>query len=225
MSIIFNDFKYNIKNTHALRQCDFYVLQLKKSIACLFINLDTLKMWHERLSHLSNQNVVKLIHRVDIDLFKSSSFDFCVFCEKKNETKSHKNHITFERHFDDFIRDDLIRFFFYEYNEIYYFVVWICDKIKNSQMNVLIIKNETFFFFKFFLNHIKYERNKCTRFRIDNDDEFMRNEFKNWRKFREIRIEFFIVDNSQMNDCVERLNQIFMRKINIIFKNFKLFFK
>ena len=45
-------------------------------------------------------------------------------------------------------------------------------------MNILIIKNETFFF-NFFLDHINHERNKCICFRIDNDDEFIKNEFKN----------------------------------------------
>ena len=61
-------------------------------------------------------------------------------------------------------------------------------------MNDLIIKDETFFFSIFF-NHIKHERNKYTRLRIDNDDEFIKIEFKNWREFREIRIKFFIADN------------------------------
>ena len=129
------------------------------------------------------------------------------------------------RHFDDFIHDDLMKFFFCEYNEFYYFVVWICDKIKNFQMIVLIIKNKTCLFFNFFFNHIEHERNKCIRFRIDNDDEFMKNEFKNWREFREIRIEFFIVDNFQMNDCIERLNQTLMRKVNVMLKNFELSLK
>ena len=40
-------------------------------------------------------------------------------------------------------------------------------------MNVLIIKNETIFF-QFFFNHLKHEHNECTRFRIDNDDEFIK---------------------------------------------------
>ena len=105
-------------------------------------------MWHERLSHLNNWNVVKLIHRVDINFFKLSIFDFYILCEKINKTKFHKNHIAFEHHFDVFIFDNVMRFFFYEYNEIYYFIIWICDKIKNFQVNVLIIKDETFFFFQ-----------------------------------------------------------------------------
>ena len=161
-------------------------------------------MWHECLSHLNNQNVVKLIYRVEIDFFKSSSFDFCVFCERK---KRNFTKITLRLNVTLTILFMMIWWnFFCEYNEIYYFVVWICEKIKNSQMNILIIKNETFFFFKFFFNHIEHERNNCIRFQIDNDDEFMRNELKNWRESRKIRIEFFIIDNFQMNDCVERLN-------------------
>ena len=36
---------------------------------------------------------------------------------------------------------------------------------------------------------------------------------------RDIRLEFIIVDNSQINDCVERFNQILMRKVNTFLKN------
>ena len=36
---------------------------------------------------------------------------------------------------------------------------------------------------------------------------------------QDIRFEFIIVDNLQINNCVERFNQTFMRKINIFFKN------
>ena len=92
LSMIFNDFAIDIKDIYVFWQCDFYILQLKKLITCLFVNFDTLKIWHERLNYLSNQNVVKLIHRVDIDFFKSSSFDFYVFCEKKINDILQKSH-------------------------------------------------------------------------------------------------------------------------------------
>ena len=73
--------------------------------------------------------------------------------------------------------------------------------------------------FKFFLNCIEYNINKCIRIRIDNNFEYFNENFKKFIDKRNIRIEFIIVENFQINDCVERFNQTFMRKINIFFKN------
>ena len=61
--------------------------------------------------------------------------------------------------------------------------------------------------------------NKYTRIRIDNDIEYLNKNFKKFINKRNIRIEFIIAENFQINNCVERFNQIFMRKINIFFKN------
>ena len=79
--------------------------------------------------------------------------------------------------------------------------------------------------FKFFFNRIEHEKNKYIRIRIDNDIEYFNEIFMNYIVERNIRLKFIIVENSQMNDCVERFNQIIMRKINIFFKNNVIVFK
>ena len=82
------------------------------------------------------------------------------------------------------------------------------DKIKQLQMNTLLSKKslEILKSFKFFLNRIEHGINKCTRIRINNDFEYCNESFMKFIIERKIRIEFIIIENSQINDCVERFN-------------------
>ena len=82
------------------------------------------------------------------------------------------------------------------------------NKTKIFHVNMLFNKKsfEVLAFFKDFLKRIKHDMNKCIKIRIDNEREYFNDDFINYIKERNIRLEFIIVENSQMNDCVERLN-------------------
>ena len=67
--------------------------------------------------------------------------------------------------------------------------------------------------------------NKYIKICIDNEREYLNNDFINYIKKRNIRFEFITTENLQMNDCVEHLNQTLMRKTNTFFKNNNLHFK
>ena len=195
---------------------------------CLTVNQDTLKMWHERLNHLNIQNIIQMIHQHDIDFFKSSSSNSCIFCEKiNNKTKFHRKSIKSKRHVGDFIHDDLMNFFSKKQNDVYWVMIWINDFTQMFHMNILYDKTflEILISFKKFLNIIEHDYSRCIRLRIDNNDEFFENVFTVYREERDIIMKFFIVENSQMNECVERFNQIIMRKINTFLKNSKLLIK
>ena len=60
--------------------------------------------------------------------------------------------------------------------------------------------------FKKILKRIKHDMNKCIKIRINNEREYFNNNFINYINERNIRFKFTIVENSQMNNCVERLN-------------------
>ena len=195
---------------------------------CLIVNQNTLKMWHERLNHLNIQNIIQMTHQHDIDFFKSLSSNSCIFCERINDkTKSHRKSIKSERHVDDLIHDDLMNLFSKEQNDVYWIVIWINDFTQMSHMNILYDKTsfEVLTSFKKFLNIIEHDYFRCTRLRIDNNDEFFENVFTVYREKRDIIMKLFIVENFQMNECVERFNQIIMRKINTFLKNSKLLIK
>ena len=75
-------------------------------------------------------------------------------------------------------------------------------------MNILYDKTflEILISFKKFLNIIEHDYSRCIRLRIDNNDEFFENVFTIYREKRDIIMKFFIVENFQMNECVERFN-------------------
>ena len=66
---------------------------------------------------------------------------------------------------------------------------------------------------------IEYEYNKCIRIRMNNDEKYINENFETYCLKRNIRREFIIVENSQINNYAKRLNQILIRKINFILKN------
>ena len=54
---------------------------------------------------------------------------------------------------------------------------------------------------------------------MNNDEKYINENFETYCLKRNIRREFIIVENFQINDCAKRLNQIFIRKINFILKD------
>ena len=113
------------------------------------------------------------------------------------------------------------------YNDVFYVIVWMNDKIKIFHINILFNKKsfEILISFKIFLNRIKHDMNKCIKICINNEREYFNNNFINYINEKNIRLKFIIVENSQINEIVKRLNQTFMRKTNIFFKNNNLYFK
>ena len=195
MSIViidYDEFNVDAQKVRAINTIDLYILKITNSTKTLIaVNLDTLRIWHERLKHLSEQNVLKLTRQLssDIDLFKSSLNEVCVLCsrdEVKNE--SYKNHIESNRWSNDLIHVDVMKSMSsYEYNNVRYVCIWLCDKIKRSIVNSLVIKNEVFVFFEVLLDRNEDENNKCTRIRVDNDDEYFESAFKVWREKRNMK--------------------------------------
>ena len=94
-------------------------------------------------------------------------------------------------------------------------------------MNTLLSKKnlEILTLFKFFLNRIEHDMNKCIRIRIDNNIKYLNENFMKFTFEQNIRFEFIIAENFQINDGVERFNQTLMRKINIFLKNNGFVFK
>ena len=84
-----------------------------------------------------------------------------------------------------------------EYNKVKYLVIQIDDKIKRFIIYLLRDKRTDILsnFFRMFLNQSEHEKNRCTRLRMNNDDEFFNNKFDDFRFERDIKIEFIIIDN------------------------------
>ena len=48
--------------------------------------------------------------------------------------------------------------------------------------------------------------NKCIKIRMNNEREYFNNDFINYINEKNIRLKFIMVENSQMNKVVKRLN-------------------
>ena len=94
-------------------------------------------------------------------------------------------------------------------------------------MKIFVNKQKIEFFdsFKIFFDKIKYNYNKCIRIRMKNDEKYIDENLETYCLKRNIRREFIIVENSQINNCTKRLNRILMRKINFILKISNINFK
>ena len=221
--IIKNEFSIGINDIQALLRCDLYFVQLEDPVACVFVNSDTLRMWHERLGHLGNQNVIKLAHSVSIDLSKPPLSDPCLPCGRgAGKIEPHKDHIALGRHQADLIHGDLMGSFPVRgYNGAIYVAAWLDDKIKQSHVDILLSKEGSGVLasFKSFLERIEHGMNRCTRIRIDNGIEYLNEGFMDYIAERDIWLESITAENPQMNGSAERLNQTLMRKANIFLKN------
>ena len=229
LSIIKNGFSIGVNNIQVLLRCDLYFVQLEDLVVCVSVNFDILRMWHERLGHLGNQNIIKLAHSVSIDLSKSFFSDSCLSCDKRaGKIESHKNYIVSKRHQADLIHKDLMNSFSVRgYNDATWIAAWLDDKIKQFHVNTLLSKkgSEVLTSFKFFLGRIEHNMNRYTRIRIDNGKKYLNEGFMEYIAERDIRFEPTTAGNSQINGCVERFNQIIMRKVNTFLKDNDIVFK
>ena len=66
---------------------------------------------------------------------------------------------------------------------------------------------------------MKYNENKYTRIRFNNNKKYFNENFIDYIIERNIRFELIIANNSQINNLIECLNQTIIRKINIFLKN------
>ena len=221
-------FSIDNNDIHAVRQQGLYALQLDKFVICLFINSDTLQMWHERLDHVNKVSTIAMTQKAGIDLFKPSSTDPCIPCGKvAGKTKPHKSHIQSGRWIENLIHGDLMRPFSVGCNKARWTVCWLDNKTQISHVDTFYSKEvlDVLLSFKTFLDIIQHDFNRCTRIRIDNGFEFMRNVFATFRNEQSIRTELITADNFQMNGCAKRFNQTLMRKISTFHKDSKLSLK
>ena len=182
-------------------------------------------MWHERLGHAGKASTIAMAQKAGIDLSKPPPTDPCIPCGKAaGKTEPHKSHIQPGRWVGDLIHGDLMGPFLVGCNKARWTVCWLNNKTQISHVNTFYSKEalDVLSSFKTFLGIIQHDLNRCTRIRIDNSLEFMRNAFATFRNEQSIRTEPTTAGNPQMNGCAERLNQTLMRKTSTFHKDSRL---
>ena len=82
-----------------------------------------------------------------------------------------------------------------------------------------------FALFKFFFNCIEYNINKYIQICINNNKKYFNENFIKYIVERNIQFKSIIIKNFQINNNVERFNQIIICKINIFLNNNDIVFK
>jgi hypothetical protein len=116
---------------------------------------------------------------------------------------------------------DLVEFSIFN-DKTRYFVTFLCDFIKRSVIYVLRVKSNTFEVFKHFQLHNEHENNRIQRFRTNWERKYSNNEFDDYRFEHNIEWKSIVSKIFEQNEIVERLKQIIMLMINIMFKNVDL---
>lgn len=118
----------------------------KTDLALTAINGETVKMWHERLGHLGEQNIRRLATMSEgIDLSKSPPNDACVPCTVASlQTEPHKSFIEPGKHFLELVHSDLIGPLETAYSGVRYAVTFLEDFHKGSMIYFLTQKSDVF---------------------------------------------------------------------------------
>jgi hypothetical protein len=188
------------------------------------MNKTILNIWHVRLKHLREQNVRRLTKMSkEMNLIKSivdkNLCESCIIIKQKIE--SHSNFVIFDKHSLNLMWSDLIEFSISN-DKTRYFVTFLCDFIKRSMIYMLRVKSNTFEAFKHFQLHNEHENNRVRRFRTNWKEEYLSNEFDDYRFEHDIEWKSIVSKIFEQNEIVERLKQIIMSMINIMFKNVDL---
>ena len=103
-----------------------------------------------------------------------------------------------------------------EFNDYRYFVIFKNDFISYSEVYCIHHKSETFIMFLRFKAFLESRSYKIYRIRLDNEKEYMFKTFLNYLLQCEIRQQLTVSENLEMNETIERFEQILLYKIHFI---------
>lgn len=190
------------------------------------INQDTLRIWHNRLGHLGQENIRKLADiSTEINLSKPIlDSDPCDTCSiTKLHSRPHKNPIQPGKLPLELIHSDVLGPFTLGWEGSRYIVTFLCDATQLSEVYLIKHKSEVFNCFKHFKQ--KYETQdrlirhiKIRRFRTDNGGEYSSQEMTDYLFQYGITHEFTVPGNPQQNGASERLGGIIWEKAKSFLK-------
>ncbi len=212
---------YNFIITFIVDNLETFV---ESSINDLSINKEILSIWHARLKHLREQNVRRFVKMSnEMNLIKlvanKNSCESCIVIKQKVE--SHNNFVILDKHFLNLMWSDLVQSIVFN-DKIKYFVIFLCDFIKQLMIYVLRVKSNTFDAFKHFQQHNEHENNRVRCLRTNWEIKYFNDEFDNHRFEHDIEWKSIVSRTFKQNEMIERLKQIFMSMINIMLKNVDL---
>ena len=192
---------------------NLYILNMwnvsEAALALAAINSEAIKMWHARLGHLGNQNILKLAGMSKgMDLTKPPPQDACPPCAiAQSQVEPHRAPIQPGKHPLDLIHSDVQGPFPEALNGAKYMVTFLCDFDKRSHVTLLRVKSGVLQAFKNYKKQYEYGDKRIKRLRSDCGGEYDSKDFENFRNEHGIQWEPTVPGNPPMNGAAERLGQ------------------
>ena len=192
---------------------NLYILNMwnvsEAALALAAINSEAIKMWHARLGHLGNQNILKLAGMSKgMDLTKPPPQDACPPCAiAQSQVEPHRAPIQPGKHPLDLIHSDVQGPFPEALNGAKYMVTFLCDFDKRSHVTLLRVKSGVLQAFKNYKKQNEYGDKRIKRLRSDCGGEYDSKDFENFRNEHGIQWEPTVPGNPPMNGTAERLGQ------------------
>ena len=185
------------------------------------INDETLDLWHARLGHLGHQNVKKLVKlSKGIDLTKTvvnkEPCEPCAVMTARNA--SHKSHIRPGKRPLDLVHSDLCGPITPRgYAGGKYFITFMDDWTKRSEIEIIESKDEAFPAFKRY--QARNQDSKVKRLRTDYGGEYEDYAFDVDRAEDGITWEPIIPGNPEQNGAAERLGQTIFSRVRTLIED------
>ena len=142
---------------------------------------------------------------------------------KRQKVAFHNKFITLNILSSEFIYNDLIKpLTLIDFNDYKYFIMFKDDFIYYFEIYYIRHKNKTFIMFLHFKIYLKSHDYRIYRIHLNNENEYIINVFLKYLAQSNIKQKFIIINNFEMNEIVERFNQILINKIHFILLNFNL---
>ena len=162
---------------------------------------------------------------VEVNFIKDIAKEY--ICEyyvmRRQKTVSYDSFIESETQSDEFVYSNLVESLFStKFNNYRYFVIFKNNFIFYFEVYCIRYKNKTFVMFLRFKAFLESRDYKIYRIRLDNEREYMFKVFLNYLLQCEIRQKLTVFENLEMNEAIERFEQILLYKMHLILLSFQL---
>ena len=133
---------------------------------------------------------------------------------RRQKTVSYDSLTELETQSNEFVYSNLVESLFpTEFNNYRYFMIFKNNFIFYSEVYYIYYKSETFIIFLRFKVFLESRDYKIYRIRLDNEREYMFKIFLNYLLQCEIRQKLTVSRNLEMNETIERFEQILLYKM------------
>lgn len=176
-----------------------------------------LRLWHERMGHLSESNLRRLqsmatgMHDIQED-----GFCICEACVKgRMKERPHAGKIARGQHPLDLIHIDIAGPFRTPgYDQSRYWVTLLDDCSQWAEVEPVQHRSEVFTSVRNFIERNETPERYCRRIRLDRGGENVTSDFTAWAYDKRIELEYTDTEQHQANGCAESLNRIIEDKLH-----------